>query len=87
MGQPMPRYYFDIHDGDEPHTDMVGADLADDQAAREEATRTIADLAKEYLPHDGAHRTITIAVRSSDGSTLLSETLAFDINIKRLGLV
>ena len=64
----MPRYYFDIHDGDEPHTDMVGAELPDDKAAREEATRTMTDLAKDYLPHDGSHRRITIAVRSADGS-------------------
>jgi hypothetical protein len=76
----MPRYYFDIHDGNEPHTDMEGAELADDKAAREEATRTIADLAKEYLPHDGSHRRITVAVRRTDGSTLLDEALAFDVN-------
>lgn len=76
----MPRYFFDIHDGDEPHTDMVGADLTDDKAAREQATRTMGDLAKEYLPNDGAHRRITIAVRRRDGSTLLDETLAFEIN-------
>jgi hypothetical protein len=59
---------------------MVGAELADDGAAREEATRTIADLAKKYLPNDGSNRRITIAVRRADGSTLLDEALAFEIN-------
>jgi len=76
----MPRYFFDVHDGDEPHTDMVGVDLPSDKAAREEATKTMTDLAKEYLPHDGSHRRMTIAVRCADGRTLLNETLAFDIN-------
>ena len=81
----MPRYYFDVHDGNEPHTDMVGAELADDHAAREEATKTITNLAKEQLPHDGSHRRITIAVRCGDGRTLLDETLAFDINQRHPG--
>ena len=78
----MPLYYFDIHDGDGPRVDMEGAVLADDKAAREEATKAIAEMANEVLPHDGMHRRITIAVRREDGTTLLDEALAFEINVR-----
>ena len=46
----MPHYYFDTRDGQERITDDVVLDLDGIDAARDEATRGLADLAKDALP-------------------------------------
>lgn len=75
----MPRYFFDIHDGDGPQVDKAGVVLVDDDAARDEATVTIAELGKELLPQDGSRRVLTIRVRREDGTPLLNVRLDFSI--------
>jgi len=37
-----------------------GTELADDQAARDEASMTMGELAKEYLPSSAPQRNITM---------------------------
>lgn len=46
----MPRLFFDIDDGDSISRDDDGTELADDQTARNEASRAMGELAKEYIP-------------------------------------
>ena len=43
----MPRYFFNFEHGDESIADLVGRDLPDSCAARNEAQRLAADLATD----------------------------------------
>jgi hypothetical protein len=43
----MPRYYFDIHEGRQNHTDELGEELADRHAAWTEATRYAGEALKD----------------------------------------
>jgi hypothetical protein len=56
----MPRYYFDVEDGQGVHTDDVGLDLPNMDAAIVEARRALADMTRETLMADGA---LSIVIR------------------------
>ena len=61
----MPRHFFDLDDSDlndgaSSFRDDEGTELADDQAARDEASMTMGELAKEYLPSSAPQRNITM---------------------------
>ena len=45
----MPRYFFDVTDGSGVHTDEVGLELSDMDAAIVEARRALADMTRESL--------------------------------------
>lgn len=75
----MVRYFFDIDAGATQYHDQIGLELADEQAARDEASRALAELAKEYLPGGEPQKNITMWVRNEDGSALLQLALSFAI--------
>ena len=45
----MPRYHFDLHDGQCHTADDEGLELPTVQAAHEEAARTLAELARDTM--------------------------------------
>jgi hypothetical protein len=45
----LPRYYFDVTDSSGVHTDEVGLELPDMDAAIMEARRALADMTRESL--------------------------------------
>lgn len=47
------RYFFHVLDNGDRIPDEIGVLLADDAAARTEAARFLADLAREMIPEDG----------------------------------
>jgi hypothetical protein len=61
------RYYFDIRDGSDFARDDIGVELRDDVAARLQATIALTEMARDYLPTDGNHRSLVIEVRTTDG--------------------
>ena len=73
----MPRYYFDFHDGTEVSIDGEGAELADMQTARDEATMTLVEVAKDRFPARGEARTLSVRVRGEDGKHLLAISIAY----------
>ena len=75
----MARYYFDSDDGQTTFRDEVGSDLADDQAARNEATLTLAEMAKHYIPGEAPQKNLTMWVRNEQGEALLQVALSFAI--------
>ena len=75
----MPRFYFDVDDGDKLYRDEIGSELASVQAARDEASRAVAELARDYLPSADPQKNITMWVRNEDGSALLSLSLSFAV--------
>jgi hypothetical protein len=72
-------YYFDTDDGDEKFRDEIGLELDDDQEARDEASRALAALAKEYVPGPVAQKNVTMRVRDERGEPLLQLSLSFAI--------
>lgn len=60
------RYYFHIIDNDERKPDEVGLPLASDDAARAEAARFLADLAREMISEEGRRR-CDVEVVDEDG--------------------
>jgi len=72
----MPRYFFDLHDGT-VFRDEQGVELPDLAAAREEATRALADTVQDELPRDGDDRQIKVIVRGEDGGTLMEVSVAY----------
>ena len=61
------RYYFDIRHDDDFVQDDVGSKLRSFQAAKEQAARALAEIARDALP--GA-RTLSIEVRDEMGLVL-----------------
>jgi hypothetical protein len=78
----MPRYYFDIREGDELAPDEEGMELSSLQAVQEEAARTLADMARDSVrsQHDGAGHQMAIEVRDENGPLL---QLKFTFEIER----
>jgi hypothetical protein len=74
----MPHYYFDTRDNENFIADEIGLDLQDVEAARDEAARGLADLAKDILP-EGIQRTLAIEVKDEFKRPLLRTALVFEV--------
>lgn len=71
----MPRYYFDVHDGQGEHRDEVGLEFPDMNAAIMEARRALADMTRESLVIDGA-TDLSIVIRDGkEGPVNLAVTM------------
>jgi hypothetical protein len=62
----MPRYYFDIREGESIVVDEEGFELSDLRAAEVEAALSLASMAKDMGPGTEHHR-MAIEVRTDDG--------------------
>lgn len=62
----MPRFYFDIWDGESLAVDEEGLDLTDQRAAEIEAVLSLADIAKELETFASVDR-LAIEVRDARG--------------------
>jgi hypothetical protein len=76
----MPRYFFDTDDGQTRYHDDEGTDLANEDAACEEARGAISEFAKDFIPMDGTAANITMVVRDDDDTAILQLTLTFRAN-------
>jgi hypothetical protein len=63
----MPLYFFDITDTGKTWPDSEGTELAGLEEARDEALRTLGEIAKDKLP-DGDCRVFLIEIREGDGA-------------------
>jgi hypothetical protein len=69
----MPRYYFDMREGDEIAPDEEGMELHTIEAVQEEAARTLADMARDAIRGrrtDGAGHQMSIEVRDEAGPVM-----------------
>ena len=73
----MPRYYFDTRDNDTFLPDDIGVEIATLDEVKHEASRSMADLAKDVLP-GSVVRTLAIEVRD-DYRPVLRVVLRFEI--------
>jgi hypothetical protein len=53
----MAKYFFDTDNGESAFRDEIGSELSDDQAARNEASLALAELAKDYIPGGAPQKT------------------------------
>ena len=70
----MPRFYFDIDDGERESVDRDGVDLPDTAAALVEASRALPGIAL-HLGMDGLSRRFASKVRDESDRVVLRATL------------
>jgi hypothetical protein len=74
----MPRFYFDISDGERAQRDADGMEMADLKEARNKALETLGEMARDELP-DGDHRKFAIRIRDASGKARLLTSLTLRI--------
>jgi Domain of unknown function (DUF6894) len=74
----MPLFYFDVRDGQKFTEDDYGLEFPNIEAARDEATRTLAEIAKDVLPGSTV-REMAIEVRDEAKDPLLRTVLRFEV--------
>ena len=74
----MPRFYFDVRNGDRFTQDRDGLDLPDLREARKDASQALAEMVKDAMP-DGDHRTMAIEVRGEDKRPLFKVQITFEV--------
>lgn len=73
----MPRYFFDIHDGQALRRDAVGIECQDAEAVRREAMQGLPEIALGTIPTDGDRQAFTVTVRNEANVTVYTATLTF----------
>jgi hypothetical protein len=73
----VPRYYFDSRDNDTFIEDDEGLEFPDIEAARDQATTALANMARDVLP-GSVRRELAIEVRDEAKEPLLRTTLMFE---------
>lgn len=76
----MPHYYFDARDGDELIRDQVGLEFDGIEAARDEATRGLVDIAKDVIP-GALRRELAIEVRDEADHQIIRAGLWFEVAV------
>ena len=74
----MPRFYFDIRDGERFVPDEDGLEFPTVNKARDDASRTLGQMMKEAMP-DGQHHDMAVEVRSDDKRPLPKVQITFDV--------
>jgi hypothetical protein len=74
------RYFFDTRDGPHFIRDDIGIELEGIEAVRNEATRGLADLAKEALP-GAIRRELAVEARDDADHALLRAGLWFEVAV------
>ena len=72
----MPRYYFDIQDGD-LQRDEEGLECEGVEAARDKVMASLPDVAELITSNDGDNQAVTVMVRDEEGSQIYAGTLTF----------
>lgn len=71
----MPRFFFDIHDGEDFTPDRDGLELDDLEAAEAEAKRALPEIVKDSMP-DGGRRDVTVDIKNAAGQIVWRITLS-----------
>ena len=74
----MPRYYFDIYDGEQSLTDEDGMVLDDVEASKVEVRQVLAGLARDIV-RKGSHQSFAVNVRNEAGQIVLRGILSLVI--------
>lgn len=72
----MPRYYFDLQNGDGPTRDEHGVELASRDRVTKEVTRILLDIARDELL-ETSRTIVSITVRDEAGNAISIANLTF----------
>ena len=72
----MPRYFFDVHDGDRPTKDEEGQELPDLPSVRKTVLSLLPDIAREVMPDDGDRHDVILDVHDATGMVIYTATLS-----------
>jgi hypothetical protein len=75
----VPRFYFDMREGDRFTRDETGIELGSLDAAEYEAARGAAEIGRDQLPKGDA-RDITIEVRDEHGQQVVTVRVSMEIH-------
>lgn len=73
----MPRYYFDLHNGDGPTTDVEGSVIKSHDSLTREMTRILLDIARDEMPRED-RAVISLKVRNENGKVISVASLTFN---------
>ncbi|WP_298961098.1 hypothetical protein [uncultured Methylobacterium sp.] len=73
----MPRYFFDIFDGNGRQSDDTGTEFADLDDVRKAAMQLLPNIAREEIPKDGDRCSLVVLVTDEDGHPVYSATLTY----------
>lgn len=59
------QYFFDLHDGSGWARDDFGMNCQDDVGARRQAVLALVEMARDYIPSDGAFMSLTVRTRNT----------------------
>jgi hypothetical protein len=82
----VPRFYFDVREGDRPTRDDNGLELDNLDAAERAAAEGAAEIGRDYLPKGNA-RDVTVEVRNERGRRVLSVRVAIEVHREELAPV
>jgi hypothetical protein len=78
----MPRYFFDVDTGFGRLHDDMGVELADDHAARDEATKALTAIGKDHIGRDDPDGSVSMWVRDEHDVPMLH--LELSLAVKQL---
>lgn len=73
----MPRYFFDIYDGQKTFIDDEGQELESVEQVRKEAQSLLPEIAYNEIPRDGDHKFYVVMVRDEHRRQIFSATLNY----------
>ena len=80
----MPRFFFDIHDGEVFAPDRQGVELEGLEAAKEEARKALRDIIWDEMT-DGDRRDFTVDVKNTAGEIVWRVTLSLVVETPSQG--
>ncbi len=78
----MPRYFFEASDDDTITQGNRSISLDGIEAARTEAHKVVRDLARDVIPDDRDHSTLTVKVRDEVGKVVVTATLSLNVEVE-----
>ena len=72
----MPRYFFDIHDG-QTLRDEEGTVLPGPEEAARHAKKILPGIAAHEVPKDGEHQAFSVLVTDEDGHPIYSAAVTY----------
>ena len=74
----MPRFYFDVRDGEKFVSDDDGLEFPGIREAKRDASRMLGEMIKDEMP-DGDHLDMAVEVRAEDRRPLFKVQITFEV--------
>jgi len=74
----VPRFYFDVRDGESFTPDHEGVEFASTHGARVDASRALAEMVKGAMP-DGPRTAMAIEARGENREPLVKVQIVFEV--------